>query len=465
MTVSVTVARRSPWGAKLFGSQLGLVPVFFFILVAVSLVANVRNIKFIKNNQGAFHVLSATESIEMTIPTTGLCPHVNSLYGGNQSLLQYLENSVQESIRFHQFGGSLKSVQRYLDSQVPDTIRRLGLGYEQMDPSKQKEIMKGVSPETTPAVEYIREYYRRNNVPRGGYGQPLPIRFTDHTNVGRHDASTPTPKDHHSLVKHVLYGERWMDVLETWSSSRYDAAVGPTLNPMCPQILRFAQGSYEEKMFCVDQNTKDETLTAHASNTAVTSSETVESACHIFSIGSNDQWGFEEDVMAKLAHCHTHTFDCTLPGPPRHKPGVDRVHFYPFCMGTGAEKDRLTKKKSAKYLSYAQLWNATGASSPPKLLKMDIEGFEFDTLISLLADSPSNTWPEQIMMEVHYGTRMVEVEWMLRTRQAAEMALFFDTLFNTGGYMPVIRKYFRGCPTCMEILLLRVHCNTLNLAV
>lgn len=69
------------------------------------------------------------------------------------------------------------------------------------------------------------------------------------------------------------------------------------------------------------------------------------------------------------------------------------------------------------------------------------------------------------MMEVHYGTRMVEVEWMLRTRQAAEMALFFDTLFNTGGYMPVIRKYFRGCPTCMEILLLRVHCNTLNLAV
>jgi hypothetical protein len=94
---------------------------------------------------------------------------------------------------------------------------------------------------------------------------------------------------------------------------------------------------------------------------------------------------------------------------------------------------------------------------------MDVEGFEFDVLTAMLQDLTSDgemiIWPEQIMMEVHYMTRMVDIDWMLRTRQAAEIALFFDMLWNAGGYLPVKVQYFgEWCPSCMEILLLRVRC-------
>ena len=64
------------------------------------------------------------------------------------------------------------------------------------------------------------------------------------------------------------------------------------------------------------------------------------------------------------------------------------------------------------------------------VLKMDVERFEFDVLSSMLARS---MWPEQIMMEVHWATRMVDVSTMLRIIQAAELSLFFGMLFTHGG--------------------------------
>mmetsp|Transcript_21860 Transcript_21860/g.40804 ORF Transcript_21860/g.40804 Transcript_21860/m.40804 type:complete len:212 (+) Transcript_21860:3-638(+) len=189
--------------------------------------------------------------------------------------------------------------------------------------------------------------------------------------------------------------------------------------------------------------------------------------CHIFSIGSNDQWGFESRVREQLPHCHTHTFDCTLDGPPKHKPQDDMVHFYPYCVSGATQDDSDNNQNNQngskrKYLSYNQLWETTLIQEPPTLLKMDVEGFEFDVLTAMFMEkfASSNTWPEQIMMEVHYITRMVDLDWMLRTRQAAELALFFDTLWNAGGYLPIKVQYFgTGCPSCMEILLLRVQCS------
>lgn len=64
---------------------------------------------------------------------------------------------------------------------------------------------------------------------------------------------------------------------------------------------------------------------------------------------------------------------------------------------------------------------------------MDAEGFEYEVLDSILSSDPS-LWPEQIMMEVHWVSRMVDLRWMTRTRTAAELTLFFGGLFNHGGY-------------------------------
>ena len=82
---------------------------------------------------------------------------------------------------------------------------------------------------------------------------------------------------------------------------------------------------------------------------------------------------------------------------------------------------------------------------------------EYDVLLSMLSANPV-VWPEQIMIEIHWATRMVDVKWMLRTRQAAEISLLFGTLFNVGGYIPVYRRLFPECHPCAEVLLVRAVC-------
>jgi hypothetical protein len=176
----------------------------------------------------------------------------------------------------------------------------------------------------------------------------------------------------------------------------------------------FGKGTGDEKVFCTDSTT-----------TASVNNDDDGDECNIFSIGSNDNWGFESEVRQKLPRCKTHTFDCTLRNnQPKKKPSSDDVAFYPFCIGANDGE--------GPYRSYQSLVAETNIKSPPKLLKMDIEGFEFDVLLSMLATNES-MWPEQIMMEVHWATRMVDVSSMLRTRQAAELSLFFGTLFTHGG--------------------------------
>ena len=100
----------------------------------------------------------------------------------------------------------------------------------------------------------------------------------------------------------------------------------------------------------------------------------------------------------------------------------------------------------------------TSIKSPPKLLKMDIEGFEYTVVLDSILSSDPSIWPEQIMMEIHWATRMVDLQWMPRTRTAAELALFFGVLFNRGGYILQHTNFDPGCQTCLEILLVRAIC-------
>jgi|EP00970_Alexandrium_tamarense_P012430 FkbM family methyltransferase len=213
------------------------------------------------------------------------------------------------------------------------------------------------------------------------------------------------------------------------------------IGPDCANLMYFGKGTADEKVFCISSDELEE----HEDKATATVS-----SCNIYSIGSNDNWGFEEEVQQKLPHCDTHTFDCTLQNnTPKRKPQSDKVNFYPYCIGSNDAQ--------LPYLSYQSLVETTQINNPPKLLKMDVEGFEFDVLLSVLSTDPS-MWPEQIIMEVHWSTRMVDISWMLRTRQAAEIALYFGVLFNRGGYIPVHRTFFPGCGPCMEVLLVRAVC-------
>lgn len=214
-------------------------------------------------------------------------------------------------------------------------------------------------------------------------------------------------------------------------------------------MITFSPGSYEGKNLCLaaTQEQKEQPQS------------TVGDECNILSIGSNDQWGFEIDVMEKLSGCVTHTFDCTLKdNTPKQKPQNDNINFYPYCIGLSGVQgsSHLTYEKLCEVVTTRQNKTATKLS-PPNLLKMDIEGFEFD-VISMMLSSPTSLWPEQIMLEVHWATRMVGVEWMPRTLTAAEISLFFGTLFNHGGYIVVNMQMFEGCQPCLEVLLVRVVC-------
>lgn len=237
-------------------------------------------------------------------------------------------------------------------------------------------------------------------------------------------------------------------MLELETSERFKVAIG-NVSP-CLKEVHFAEGSYEGKTFCIPPDFDENPITNN---------------CSFFSIGSNDQWGFEQEVIQKLPHCVTHTFDCTLPNnQPQRKPVSENIFFHPHCIGGDESVQAINSTNSdnapQRYLPYREMWKITNTTKPPQLLKIDVEGFEFGVIPSMLRNSPSEIWPEQIAMEVHWATRMVDEPSFLRTRTAAEISLFFGHLFNYGGYLPVNVKYFDPhCPSCLEVLMVRVLCR------
>ena len=58
--------------------------------------------------------------------------------------------------------------------------------------------------------------------------------------------------------------------------------------------------------------------------------------CVVYSIGGNNQWEFEVDILKKTP-CEVHTFDCTGPLDRFRKPRNDRLKFHHVCLGARHE--------------------------------------------------------------------------------------------------------------------------------
>lgn len=199
----------------------------------------------------------------------------------------------------------------------------------------------------------------------------------------------------------------------------------------CPQVRSFGSGD-EEKRFCW-------------------ADEFDQTPCVVFSIGSANAWSFETDLVANT-HCHVHTFDCTVDGqvPPTL---VDRVTFHKYCIGNSSQGGELFK-------SLDELIEIAGVSQVT-LLKMDIEGFEWQ-VINQIVDSAlqarTDIFPMQIAVEMHYLTQFPEVNFHGRDLSPGEIYLYFESLFQRGGYVLAERRDNRFCAHCSEILLLKVMC-------
>ena len=371
-------------------------------------------------------VQEASDDAGGTTSNSSICPAALKLFDHKS-----LEEMIQKAHYFHQQGGNLISIGRFMDRATENTVDKLDLKFEFKDKTFSDENEGGG------AIENLHKYFKTRDVPRGGYGQPLPGNY-----VGLN-----------ARAEGPLYEQRYLNVIEPDTAERFKVAIGK-VGPKCLHEIHFAKDSYEGKVFCVPPDHHK----ALGSNIRGSSEKNFseEEECNIFSVGSNDQWGFEEEVVKELPECVTHTFDCTLKdNAPRLKPASDSVRFYPYCIGG----DHNVGSKE-RFLPYGDMWKKANITAPPKMLKIDVEGFEFDVIPAMLRNSPPEIWPEQIAIEIHWATRMVSAPSVLRTISTAEIALLFGHLFIQGGYLPVKAKYFDpDCSSCLEVLFVRVRCD------
>jgi len=85
------------------------------------------------------------------------------------------------------------------------------------------------------------------------------------------------------------------------------------------------------------------------------------------------------------------------------------------------------------------------------LLKMDIEGSEYDYFFDMFENTPleaSGHLPNQILVEIHYWDPVANVDKIMR---------LLDGLYDFG-YRIVYREPNQLCPPCYELTLLRFRC-------
>lgn len=307
------------------------------------------------------------------------CSSTRNLFLGTHSI----ESAIKNAEQWHNGGGNLKALQLYLDKHISSTMVMNDISFLPHDGEQQQILGEDIEP-------YILDYFKENQVLRAGYGKALPGKLKKPASLRGYGG---------------VWEDRFIEVNEPWSFDRWNASIGP-IGPECKNVIQLGKG-YETKYFC------DWVLSG---NKNLSSPLQYAEECHILSIGSNDQWGFELDLL-RQTNCTVHTFDCTLrDGTPRNKPNNERVKFYNFCIGSRAETF-----KGRQYGSFSELWKKTGSKSAPKLVKMDVEGFEYNVITAMLSEYrngllPEELLPEQIIVELHWATKMADLSWILRTR-------------------------------------------------
>ena len=182
----------------------------------------------------------------------------------------------------------------------------------------------------------------------------------------------------------------------------------------------------------------------------------LEEKCIVYSIGGNNEWQFELDVLEKTP-CEVHTFDCTGDIERFQVPENDRLHFHHICLGT---ENKVTET--------GEFWTLDKMTKTFKhekidLFKMDIEGYEFPIFQSwpLRSDRHYDTavLPMQVLVEFHVQTHMPELSWHRKHywKTASDLVNIQESLLKMG-YVTVNRDNNRRCHHCTELTLVRARC-------
>ncbi|KAI3432651.1 hypothetical protein D9Q98_004196 [Chlorella vulgaris] len=190
-----------------------------------------------------------------------------------------------------------------------------------------------------------------------------------------------------------------------------------------------------------------------------------QSSCIVYSVGSNNQFDFEE-AMLKLG-CSVHTFDCFSPGTPASLM-EGRHFFHRVCLG------HVNYEKDGRVFQTLDTVLKANNHSYVDILKIDIEGYEFEVLSGFhLLDSCA--FPAQISIELHYHHLYMmtphemnrnhwdNMLWPMHELSLAELVAVFGHLADLG-YAATSREdnpmSVEGC--CVEYSFIRVerpaHC-------
>jgi FkbM family methyltransferase len=115
--------------------------------------------------------------------------------------------------------------------------------------------------------------------------------------------------------------------------------------------------------------------------------------CLVYSIGSNNQFDFENALLSSYPHCEVHTFDHTS-----HPPGLSdnsAITFHSLRLSTFDDLDsnNITLASVVKLLNHNGRWI--------NILKIDIEGDEYKVLLPLLKPGSMLQNVVQILIELH----------------------------------------------------------------
>ena len=132
--------------------------------------------------------------------------------------------------------------------------------------------------------------------------------------------------------------------------------------------------------------------------------------CVVYSVGSNNEFSFEEAIHRFNPQCEIHTFD---PSPPSKKPTF--VHFHPWTLGStdSFADSTFTVQTMMHHLGHNNI----------TILKADCEGCELNSF-NIATFPAADGAIQQILIEVHFDGQPGRVHSLFNFLSSKEYAIF-----------------------------------------
>lgn len=192
------------------------------------------------------------------------------------------------------------------------------------------------------------------------------------------------------------------------------------------------------------------------------------SSCVIYSIGGNNEWAFENDLLQRTP-CEIHTFDCTGERERFQVPPHPRLHFHHVCLTAYSRNyNNVTNPHKPDGTMIGESWTLLEMQKKLghnriDLLKVDIEGWEYPMFYSWptldqVVESEEILLPMQIVVEIHYQTQFANLHPDKGDFKTATDLVELQTHLLRMGYAVVVRDDNPHCRHCTELTLIRIHC-------